>query len=70
MVRAMRRHDSRLTSDVALDDMLEGIHVMRVVTQVQMVAVLHTLDQWLEQHPSVSCDGLIIRQLTRRLGWS
>lgn len=48
--------------------MLTGIHVMRVVTQVQMVAVLHTLDQWLEQHPRVSCDGLIIQQLTRRSG--
>lgn len=34
-------------------DMLAGIHVTRVATQVQMVAVLHTLDSWLEQHPKV-----------------
>lgn len=36
-----------------LEDVLAGIHVTRVATQVQMVAVLHTVESWLEQHPKV-----------------
>ncbi|GMK55255.1 hypothetical protein CspeluHIS016_0203110 [Cutaneotrichosporon spelunceum] len=37
----------------SVDEILERIHVMRVATQVQMVAVLHTLGGWLESHPAV-----------------
>ncbi|BEJ16331.1 hypothetical protein CspHIS471_0509360 [Cutaneotrichosporon sp. HIS471] len=36
-----------------VEEMLGRIHVMRVATQVQMVAVLYTLDGWLESHPAV-----------------
>ncbi|KLT45440.1 P-loop containing nucleoside triphosphate hydrolase protein [Cutaneotrichosporon oleaginosum] len=39
--------------DKGVEDILQKIHVMRVATQVQMVAVLHTLDAWLEAHPVV-----------------
>jgi RAD51-like protein 2 len=30
-----------------------GIHLVRIATQPQMVAFLHNLDDWLEQHPKV-----------------
>lgn len=36
-----------------VEELLARIHVMRVATQVQMVAVLHTLDAFLESHPAV-----------------
>jgi RAD51-like protein 2 len=35
-------------------EMLRGIHLVRIPTQVQMIAFLHTLDQWVEEHPNVS----------------
>jgi hypothetical protein len=34
-------------------DIIRGIHIMRIATQVQMVALLNTLDDWLAEHPSV-----------------
>lgn len=34
--------------------LLEGIHLVRVATQVQMVAFLNSLDEWLLEHPKVS----------------
>lgn len=34
--------------------MLDGIHLVRIATQVQMVAFINMLDEWLEQHPMVS----------------
>lgn len=33
--------------------MLSGIHYMRIATQVQMIALMNTMDDWLEQHPKV-----------------
>jgi hypothetical protein len=33
--------------------MLQGVHLIRVATQVQMIAMLHSLDEWLEIHPKV-----------------
>jgi RAD51-like protein 2 len=38
----------------AVSNMLRGIHLVRVPTQVQMIAFLHTLDEWIEEHPNVS----------------
>lgn len=35
-------------------DILDGIHLVRVATQVQMVAFLNLLDEWLGDHPNVS----------------
>ncbi|KAK1924335.1 putative DNA repair protein Rad51 [Papiliotrema laurentii] len=35
-------------------DIIRGIHIMRIATQVQMVALLNTLDDWLAEHPSVN----------------
>jgi RAD51-like protein 2 len=32
---------------------VEGIHLIRVATQVQMIALLQTLDDWLESHSKV-----------------
>ncbi|GFZ43798.1 hypothetical protein JCM24511_01518 [Saitozyma sp. JCM 24511] len=32
---------------------VEGVHLIRVATQVQMIALLQTLDDWLESHPKV-----------------
>lgn len=33
--------------------MVAGIHLMRVATQVQMVAVLHMMEEWLREHSKV-----------------
>ena len=32
---------------------LQGIHVMRIVTQAEMIAFWHTLEDWLVAHPKV-----------------
>jgi hypothetical protein len=32
---------------------LRGIHLLRIATQVQMIALLQTLDDWLLEHPKV-----------------
>lgn len=33
--------------------LLSGIHLVRVAAQVQMVAFVNTLDEWLVEHPKV-----------------
>ena len=33
---------------------LRGIHLLRIVTQVQMIAFLNTMSEWLDEHPKVS----------------
>ncbi|KAL7421892.1 hypothetical protein Q5752_003664 [Cryptotrichosporon argae] len=38
---------------VSTPDILAGIHLVRIATQVQMVAFLNTLDDWLEAHAKV-----------------
>nr|XP_019046461.1 hypothetical protein I302_05210 [Kwoniella bestiolae CBS 10118]OCF25391.1 hypothetical protein I302_05210 [Kwoniella bestiolae CBS 10118] len=35
-------------------DIIHGIHFVRIPTQTQMIAFLHTLDEWLETHPKVN----------------
>jgi hypothetical protein len=40
-------------------DMLDGIHIVRIATQVQMVAFVNLLDEWLTEHPSVSSNCLM-----------
>ncbi|TYJ54545.1 hypothetical protein B9479_004772 [Cryptococcus floricola] len=47
--RAVVEGDKRLPHDV-----LQGIHILRVSTQHEMLALLHTLDEWLESHPKVN----------------
>lgn len=42
----------RLVADSS-ESMLEGIHYMRVGTQLQMITVLDMLDSWLADHPKV-----------------
>ncbi len=32
---------------------MRGIHLVRVATQVQMIAFLNTMDEWLDKHPEV-----------------
>jgi RAD51-like protein 2 len=32
---------------------LQGIHLVRIPTQVQMIAFLHLLDEWVDEHPQV-----------------
>lgn len=32
---------------------MQGIHLVRIATQVQMVAFLNLLDEWLAEHPKV-----------------
>ncbi|RXK37093.1 hypothetical protein M231_05681 [Tremella mesenterica] len=39
-------------SEISPVSILDGIHLIRVATQVQMVALLHTLDEWLDSHPA------------------
>ncbi|ODO09888.1 hypothetical protein I350_02110 [Cryptococcus amylolentus CBS 6273] len=46
---AVVEEDKRLPHDV-----LQGIHLLRVSTQHEMLALLHTLDEWLESHPKVN----------------
>lgn len=36
-----------------MQGVLEGVHFIRVPTQIQMIATLQTLDAWLEAHPQV-----------------
>lgn len=36
-----------------MQGVLEGVHFIRVPTQIQMIATLQTLDAWLEVHPQV-----------------
>jgi RAD51-like protein 2 len=40
--------------DLAVSDILRGIHLVRIPTQVQMIAFLHTIDDWVDEHPKVS----------------
>lgn len=44
-------------TDITVEQIVAGVHVMRVATQVQMVAVLHTLCDWVAEHPKV---GLVV----------
>jgi len=46
---------------------LRGIHLLRIATQVQMLALLYTLDDWLLQHSKVCGDlnELTIGQFSR-----
>ncbi|KAK4689989.1 DNA polymerase kappa, partial [Tremellales sp. Uapishka_1] len=50
------------TTAASLESILRGIHSMRIATQVQMIAFIHTLDGWLEEHPKV--DLIIIDTLS------
>lgn len=38
---------------VNVTSILQGIHLVRVATQVQMIAFLNLLDEWLREHPKV-----------------
>jgi RAD51-like protein 2 len=38
----------------AVSDILRGVHLVRIPTQVQMIAFLHTIDEWVDEHPKVS----------------
>lgn len=38
----------------AASNILRGIHLVRIPTQVQMIAFLHTIDEWVDEHPKVS----------------
>jgi RAD51-like protein 2 len=38
----------------AVSGLLQGIHLVRIPTQVQMIAFLHTIDEWVDEHPKVS----------------
>jgi RAD51-like protein 2 len=38
----------------AVSGLLKGIHLVRIPTQVQMIAFLHTIDEWVDEHPKVS----------------
>ncbi|WWD17173.1 hypothetical protein CI109_101611 [Kwoniella shandongensis] len=42
------------SSSIPPKQILHGIHIVRVLTQVEMIAFLHTLDDWLETHPKVN----------------
>lgn len=42
----------KLTAESPLQA-LRGVHLLRIATQVQMIALLHTLDDWLILHPKV-----------------
>jgi RAD51-like protein 2 len=44
---------SELTSSVTAKSLLNGIHIVRIATQVQMIAFLNVLDDWLNDHPKV-----------------
>ncbi|WVQ72375.1 hypothetical protein IAR50_001927 [Cryptococcus sp. DSM 104548] len=35
-------------------DIIQGIHLVRVSTQIEMLGLLHTLDDWLASHPKVT----------------
>lgn len=50
-------------SDVAVTaaSILAGIHLVRIATQVQMIAFLNLLDIWLEAHPVVGQLALCLR---------
>lgn len=41
------------TPDMTPKQLLDGIHIMRVTTQPEMLAFWYTLDDWLHSHPSV-----------------
>lgn len=43
----------------ALSDILRGIHLVRIPTQVQMIAFLHILDEWIDEHPKVSFPSIL-----------
>lgn len=45
----------KLSAEMTVDpySIVEGVHLIRVATQVQMIALLQTLDDWLESHPKV-----------------
>jgi len=36
-----------------VSNILRGIHLVRISTQVQMIAFLHTLDEWVDENPKV-----------------
>ena len=59
------RDDEQLTSwhdiDVTLRSILHRVHFMRIATQVQMIAFLNVLDDWLEHH------SFVRRSMTRDL---
>lgn len=43
-----------LTDQDGVEAVLSGIHLVRIATQVEMIAFLHTLDEWLDSHPKVA----------------
>ncbi|KAJ9104764.1 hypothetical protein QFC19_003905 [Naganishia cerealis] len=50
-------------SNVTAKQLLDGIHVVRVTTQPEMLAFWYTLDDWLRAHPSV----IIANQMATKL---
>ncbi|KAK8864518.1 hypothetical protein IAR55_001768 [Kwoniella newhampshirensis] len=42
------------TTSISPKQILHGIHIVRILNQVQMIAFLHTLDEWLGHHPKVN----------------
>ena len=40
-------------------EILRGIDLVRIPTQVQMIAFLHTLDEWVDEHPKVSTPSIL-----------
>ncbi|WOO81176.1 uncharacterized protein LOC62_03G004706 [Vanrija pseudolonga] len=56
-------------------DVVDGIHLIRVATQVQMISLLHTLEAWIEAHPEVlgkiatvyGCAIVVTNQLATKL---
>ncbi|KAL1411421.1 hypothetical protein Q8F55_002377 [Vanrija albida] len=51
--RILRAARTVVTDTAKLRDAVDGIHLIRVATQVQMVSLLHTLETWIEEHPKV-----------------
>ncbi|OCF41866.1 hypothetical protein I317_04276 [Kwoniella heveanensis CBS 569] len=41
-------------TNVSPRDLTRGIHFIRIHTQVQMIGFIHTLDEWLDEHPNVN----------------
>lgn len=55
-----------------LADVLSGIHLMRVVTQSEMLGLLNTIETWLDQHDKVShcsCSGFCMLSTVLERMW-
>ncbi|ORX35778.1 P-loop containing nucleoside triphosphate hydrolase protein [Kockovaella imperatae] len=46
--------DSRSRSTDNIREVLSRVHLVRVITQLQMIAFINSLDSWLENHPHVN----------------